>query len=76
MINSIPQTNGKLERFFRSLEEGMEYYGGMSKYIEYCNERRLYWSLDIDNLETPLKAFHNKRDTQSIVCCITPNKLD
>ena len=32
--------------------------------LKFCllvyNERRLHWSLDIDNHQTPLKAFHDK----------------
>ena len=44
-----PQTNGKLERFRRTLEEELHHFG------------RRHWSLDIDNGETPLQAFHNKK---------------
>ena len=61
-----PQTNGKLERFHRSIEEEIYYYESLSKYIEYYNERRLHWSLDIDNYETPLLAFRNRKATEAI----------
>ena len=61
-----PQTNGKLERFHRSIEEEIYHYESLSKYIEYYNERRLHWSLDIDNHETPLLAFRNKKTTEAI----------
>ena len=69
MINSRPyhpQTNGKLERFHRSIEEEIFHYESLSAYVEYYNERRLHFSLDIDNYETPLKAFHSKRATDAI----------
>ena len=61
-----PQTNGKLERFHRSIEEEIYHYESLSKYIEYYNERRLHWSLDIDNYETPLLAFRNRKATEAI----------
>ena len=35
-------------------------HDGLEDFITYYNERRLHWSLDIDNRQTPLKAFHDK----------------
>ena len=61
-----PQTNGKLERFHRSIEEEIHHYESLSKYIEYYNERRLYFSLSMHNYETPLKAFSAKKATEAI----------
>ena len=69
LINSRPyhpQTNGKLERFHRSIEEEIHHYESLPEYIEYYNERRLHFSLDIRNYETPLKAFSAKRATEAI----------
>ena len=63
LINSRPyhpQTNGKLERFHRSLESEIWHYDDLDDYIEFYNERRLHFSLDIDVYETPLMAFHHK----------------
>ncbi len=63
LINSRPyhpQTNGKLERFHRSIEDEIWRYGCLDDYIEYYNTDRLHWALDIDNYETPMMAFHNK----------------
>ena len=40
--------------------------GGLDDYIEYYNTDRLHFSLDIDNYETPLMAFRNKRATDEI----------
>ena len=64
LINSRPyhpQTNGKLERFHRTLEEELHHFGSLSEFVAYYNEVRLHWSLDINNGETPLQAFHNKK---------------
>lgn len=69
LINSRPyhpQTNGKLERFHRSLEDEIWNYSSLADYIEYYNTDRLHFSLDIDNFETPMMAFHNKKATDEI----------
>ena len=69
LINSRPyhpQTNEKLERFHRSIEEEIWHYDELDDYIEYYNTDRLHFSLDIDNYETPLMAFRNKRATDEI----------
>ena len=61
-----PQTNGKLERFHRTLEEELSYFDSLPAFIAYYNEERLHWSLDIDNGEVPLQAFHSRRATKAI----------
>ena len=69
LINSRPyhpQTNGKLERFHRSVEDEIWRYVGLADYIEYYNTDRLHWALDIDNYETPMRAFYNKAATDHI----------
>ena len=69
LINSRPchpQTNGKLERFHRTLEEEIVRFGTLSEFVAYYNERRLHWSLDIDNYEVPLKAFHSRKVPEAI----------
>ena len=68
LINSRPchpQTNGKLERFHRSLEGEIWHYGNLDDYIEY-NTDRLHFSLDMDNYRTPLVAFRNKKANDEI----------
>ena len=69
LINSRsyhPQTNGKLKRFHRIIEEEIRRYESLSEYIAYYNERRLHFSLDIYNHETPLRAFSAKKATEAI----------
>ena len=62
-----PQTNGKLERFHRTLETELPHFDSISEFIAYYNERRLHWSLDIDNGEAPLQAFHNRKVPDAIM---------
>ena len=69
LINSRPyhpQTNGKLERFHRSLEEELPYYDSLSDYIRHYNEQRLHHSLDIARYERPIQAFESKKVTDAI----------
>ena len=69
LINSRPyhpQTNGKLERFHRTLETEVGRHDSLGDFITYYNERRLHWSLDIDNRQTPLKAFRDKTAHETI----------
>ena len=55
-----PQTNGKLERFHKSLEDEIWSYPSMDDYTEYYNTNRLHFPLDMDNYEAPMMAFRNK----------------
>ena len=69
LINSRPyhpQTNGKLERFHRSVEDEMWRYTCLDDYVEYYNTDRLHWALDIDNYATPLMTFRNKTATDNV----------
>lgn len=61
-----PQTNGKLERFHRTLEEEIHHFESLSAFVAYYNEVRLHWSLNIDNGETPLQAFRNRKVPDAI----------
>ena len=69
LINSRPhhpQTNGKLERFFRTLEDELHHFDSIASFMQYYNEDRLHFSLDIHNRQTPLRAFSDKIATKSI----------
>ena len=52
---------GKLARFYGTVEAEIRHYESLSAYVEYYNERRLHFSLDIDGGQTPLRAFHDKK---------------
>ena len=56
-----PQTNGKIERFFRTLELEIGRFRSLPDFVGYYNEKRLHFSLDIDGGETPLLAFRSKK---------------
>ena len=69
LINSRPyhpQTNGKLERFHRTIEEEIWHYDGLDYYVKYYNTDRLHFSLDMNNYETPMMAFHKRKATDEI----------
>ena len=55
-----PQTNGKLERFHHTIETEIWHYESLPEYIKYYNERRLHFSLDFANRQTPLMAFQSR----------------
>jgi len=58
-----PQTNGKLERFYGVLEDKMirrAQIATIPEYVHWHNEIKPHMSLDWENLETPILAFHRK----------------
>ncbi len=58
-----PQTNGKLERFYGVLEDKMVHRAQIAtipEYVHWHNEIKPHLSLDWENLETPIQAFHRK----------------
>ncbi|MGC8662049.1 MAG: DDE-type integrase/transposase/recombinase [Nitrososphaeria archaeon] len=57
-----PQTNGKVERFFGSMQVKLNMFGSIGEYIKWYNTKRPHMSLDWDNLETPEHAFYRKWD--------------
>ena len=61
-----PQTNGKLERFFRTFESEFVHFDRVEEFMEFYNERRTHFSLDIKNGQTPLKALHDKKVPEAI----------
>ena len=69
LINSRPyhqQTNGKLERFHRTIEEEIWYYDERDDYIEYCNTDWLHFSLDMNIYVVPMMVFHKRNATYEI----------
>ena len=61
-----PQTNGKLERWFGTLEKELTHFDKVDEFIEFYNERRTHWSLDIKHAETPRMAFRSREATDAI----------
>ena len=61
-----PQTNGRPEKFLRSLEREIRYRRSLAAYIRYYDEDRLHGSLDIDSYETPLMAFRARKASRAI----------
>jgi len=52
-----PQSNGKLERFFRTYDKHRWRFGTLDEFLTFYNTERPHMSLDWDNLETPADAF-------------------
>ncbi len=63
---NYPRTINKIKRFFGTFETEIEHCDRISEYVDYYNESRLHFSLDIDNGETPLMAFRAKRASAEI----------
>ena len=56
-----PQTNGKLERFYGVYDEKRRQFKSIEEYVNWQNEVKPHLSLDFENLETPIQAFHRKK---------------
>ena len=48
------------------MEDKTWHYPSLEDYIKYHNTDRLHFSLDINNYETPLVAFHKKEAADEI----------
>jgi len=55
-----PQTNGKIERFYRTVEERVHRFNSMDELVQWYNMKRPHMSLNLKTLETPYKAFIRK----------------
>jgi putative transposase len=58
-----PQMNGKLERFYGVLEDKIIHRAQIAtipEYVHWHNEIKPHLSLNWENLETPIQAFHRK----------------
>jgi len=56
-----PQTNGKLERFYGVYDQKRHQFKHIDEYVHWHNEVKPHLSLDFENLETPIQAFHRKK---------------
>ena len=48
------------------METEIRHHESLPEFVAFYNERRLRRSLDIDNLETPLRAFSARKATRTI----------
>ncbi len=63
-----PQTNGKVERFFRTVEDKLAWNGGdVDRLVEWYNMKRPHMSLNLEEVETPYRAFIRKMPKDGIV---------
>ena len=64
---SHPQTNGKVERFFRTVKDKLDRFDGIDELIEWYNMTRPHMSLDLDTIETPYRAYARKMPEEGTV---------
>jgi len=62
-----PQTNGKIERFFRTVEEKIHEFNSVDELVTWYNSKRPHMSLNLDALETPDQAFIRKMPEEGTV---------
>jgi putative transposase len=55
-----PQTNGKLERFYGFYDQKRHQFSSLEEYVRWHNEIKPHLSLNFEELETPIQAFHRK----------------
>ncbi len=60
-------TNGKVERFFRTLETEIDHFGVVAEFIGHYNEEMLHFALDMEAGETPLLAFRRRKADRRIL---------
>lgn len=64
---SHPQTNGKVERFFRTVKEKLSEFDTIDQLLGWYNEKRPHMSLNLDAIETPHQAFIRKMSQEGMV---------
>ena len=52
-----PQTNGKVERFYGTVAQKLYLFNSIDEMVQWHNEIKPHMSLNMDELETPAKAF-------------------
>jgi len=61
-----PQTNGKIERFYGTLEDKARYFETLDEFVERYNCKRPHMSLNLE-LETPYQAFLRKLPPERVL---------
>ena len=62
-----PQTNGKIERFFRTVDEKIHRFSSLNELIQWYNMKRPHMSLNLKVIETPYQAFIRKMPKEGII---------
>jgi putative transposase len=62
-----PQTNGKVERFFRTVKDKLPRFGSVDALIQWYNMKRPHMSLNLDAIETPYEAYLRKMPEEGLV---------
>gem|GEM_PF-3345870 len=62
-----PQTNGKIERFYGTLEDKARYFETLDEFVYLYNHKRPHMSLNLDELETPYQAFLRKLSPERVL---------
>ncbi|MGH9919711.1 MAG: DDE-type integrase/transposase/recombinase [Nitrososphaerales archaeon] len=57
---SHPQTNGKVERFFKTVKDKLDGFESVDELVEWYNTVRPHMSLNLDIIETPYQAYLTK----------------
>jgi len=57
---SHPQTNGKVERFFKTVKDKLPHFGNVDQLIQWYNMKRPHMSFNLDVIETPYEAYIRK----------------
>ena len=57
---SHPQTNGKVERFFRTVKDKLDRFESVGELMEWYNMTRPHMSLNLEVIETPYRAYARK----------------
>ncbi|HDY74844.1 MAG TPA: IS481 family transposase, partial [Euryarchaeota archaeon] len=62
-----PQTNGKIERFFGTLEQKHGFFDSLNEFVMWYNQIKPHMSLDFEAAETPAEAFNRKLPPERIL---------
>ena len=57
---SHPQTNGKVERFFKTVKDKLDRFKSIDELIVWYNVTRPHMSLNLEIIETPYRAYARK----------------
>jgi putative transposase len=63
-----PQTNGKIERFFKTVDDKRGFFKDIDELMQWYNTKRPHMSLNLDIIETPYQAYLRKMpDKEGII---------